>query len=77
MHEESFCTSEVENHFHQKDVKCEFCHLQAKSNAILPNEHLFFLINETNLKNNKNYKFLFNHQQLSFSLRGPHYFNFL
>ena len=77
VHEEIFCTSEVENHFHQKDLKCELCHLQAKSNALLPKEFLLFSSNETTINNNKNYQFLLNHQQLSFSLRGPPYFNFL
>jgi len=77
VHENIFCTSENENHFHQKEFKCELCLLQAKSNAILLKEFLFFLNIDTNIKNNKNYQYLLNHQQLSFSLRGPPYFNFL
>ena len=77
VHKESFCTSEVENHFHQKDLKCELCHLQAESIALLPKEFLLFSSNETTINNNKNYQFLLNHQQLSFSLRGPPHFNFL
>ena len=77
VHEKIFCTSEVENHFHQKDLKCELCHLQAKSNALLPKEFLFFSNNETTINNNINYQFLLNYQQLSFSLRGPPHFNFL
>ena len=77
VHEKIFCTSEVENHFHQKDLKCELCHLQAKSNALLPKEFLFLSTIESTVNINKNYQFLLNHQQLSFSLIGPPYFNFL
>ena len=77
VHEKILCNSEVENHFHQKNLKCELCHLQAKSNALISEGFLFFSNNETTKNNNKNYQFLLNHQQLSFSLRGPHHFNFL
>ena len=77
QHEQTICTSKVENHIHENDFKCELCHLQAKTFAILTTEIFSFDQKIINFKNDKNYQFLFIHQQLSYSLRGPPFFNFL
>tara|TARA_R110002074_G_scaffold99562_3_gene215028 strand:+ start:1689 stop:1958 length:270 start_codon:yes stop_codon:yes gene_type:complete len=71
QHEQTICTSEIENHIHIDDLECELCHLQAETLAILPKETFYSIIKQIELVQNKNYQFLFNHQQLSFSLRGP------
>jgi hypothetical protein len=51
--------------------------LQGETFAILPKETFYVASKQLKLENNKNYQFLFNHQQLSFSLRGPPVFNLL
>jgi len=76
VHEITLCTSKTENHFHQNDFKCKFCHLQIKTFAIIPNK-IFTLVDQgINFKNTKDYQFLLKHQELLFSLRGPPFFNF-
>ncbi len=77
QHEQTICTSKVENHIHENDFKCELCHLQAKTFAILPTETFSLSENKINFKKATNYQFLYKHQLLSFSLRGPPFFNFL
>ena len=62
---------------HENDFKCELCHLQAKTFAILPKEIFSISEKKINFKKATNYQFLYKHQQLSFSLRGPPFFNFL
>lgn len=71
QHEQTICTSDVENHLHQDDVECVLCHLQAKSFAILPKESFYLVPKKITKENNRIYRFLFNHQHLSFSVRGP------
>ena len=73
----SICISKTENHIHENDFKCELCHLQAKTFAILPKEIFSISEKKINFKKATNYQFLYKHQQLSFSLRGPPFFNFL
>ena len=75
-HEQIICFSQEENHLHQIDYKCELCHLQVKTFATIPNQLFFFTEEKFTIKNTKNYQFLFNHQELSFPLRGPPFFNF-
>ena len=70
-HQEMICSSDVEHHFHQDELECTLCHLQAEIFAILPQEDFYLASKQIQLQNNRNYRFLFNHQQLSFSLRGP------
>ena len=41
QHEQTICTSEIENHIHIDDLECELCHLQAETPAILPKETLY------------------------------------
>jgi hypothetical protein len=77
QHEQTICTSEIENHIHINDLECELCHLQAETPAILPKVTLYLGSKQAKLLKNKNYQFLFNHQQLPFSLRGPPIFNLL
>ncbi len=76
QHEQTLCTSKTENHLHQIDYKCELCHLQIKTFATIPIQIFSFIEEKVNFKNTKNYQFLFNHQELSFPLRGPPFFNF-
>jgi len=75
-HEQTICSSQEEDHLHQIDYKCELCHLQIKTFAIITNQLFVFKEQKFNFKNTKNYQFLFNHQELSFPLRGPPFFNF-
>jgi len=70
-HEHRICLSKVENHIHQKEAKCEL-HLLNDS-PFYAKKHVVNFINYieiTSIENLKN-NFLKNHQQLSFSLRGP------
>lgn len=34
QHEQTICTSEIENHLHQDDLECALCHLQAQNNNV-------------------------------------------
>ncbi len=77
QHEHVICSSDAESHIHQDDVECFLCHLQGETFAIVPNETSYFAEKQIKFNNNRNYQFLFNHQQLSFSLRGPPIFNLL
>tara|TARA_R110000787_G_scaffold88545_2_gene187891 strand:+ start:1519 stop:1797 length:279 start_codon:yes stop_codon:yes gene_type:complete len=75
QHEQTICTSEIENHIHLDDLECELCHLQAETFAVLTQTTTNIAIKKIAVPSIQNYKFLFNHQQLSFSLRGPPVFN--
>ena len=76
-HKQTICSSDVIHHFHQQDIDCELCHLQVKTYAILAKEVYSFVQKNITFNIENNYQFLFIHQQLSYSLRGPPFFNFL
>ena len=71
------CCLEKENHYHQNDFKCEFCHLQFKTFTTIQNEVYSFIDECINFKKINKYQFLSSHRELLFSLRGPPIFNFL
>jgi hypothetical protein len=70
-HHHHICDSKVESHIHQKEIECKL-HL-LHHNTFYFSDSIYNFINYTkiisveSLTNN----FLKNHQQLSFSLRGP------
>lgn len=70
-HEHTVCSSKIENHVHEKDLDCSL-HLLKQSDVSLAN-YSFKIIQITINKdiNSLKYNYLKNHQQLSFSLRGP------
>ncbi len=70
-HEHRICQSKSESHLHQKEAKCEL-HILNHS-PFYVNNSIFNFINcaEINSAENLKSNFLKNHQQLSFSLRGP------
>jgi len=70
-HVEVICSSDVEHHFHQDELECTLCHLQAESLTIPPNFSYEVLSNELTLEQTIHYNFYKNHQRLSYSLRGP------
>jgi hypothetical protein len=70
-HHHIVCNAKVEKHIHEKDLDCNL-HLIEQSDSNFVTFHYQFFNSNTivtidKLKNN----FLKNHQQLSFSLRGP------
>ena len=70
-HEHTVCTSKEITHVHAQEIDCDmcFCHL---SKAFLTDTTLETpLLNIAIISSGKTYNFLPNHQQLSFSLRGP------
>ena len=70
-HEHIICSSDVEHHFHEDDIECVLCHLQADSYAVLNREvYDIEMVQHTN-EYLKQYNFFKSHQHLSFSLRGP------
>jgi hypothetical protein len=70
-HEHLICQSKIESHIHQKEAKCEL-HLLNQGPFYFDNFPIkkFYDTQITSAKSLKN-NFLKNHQQLSFSLRGP------
>lgn len=70
-HEHSTCVSKDDQHFHQKDIDCVLCHLQGETYAIISTDNFTTFSKEELLLLSKQYNFLSNYQQLSFSLRGP------
>ncbi len=71
VHEHVICTSEYEQHFHVDEMDCVLCHLQAETHGILPNFNTNTLLRSDLFDQSNFYNFYHNHQQLSFSLRGP------
>ncbi len=70
-HEHTVCHSKTEQHIHQKDVDCQLHLLQHKTFHFDNLE--FQLSNHCNIdtQTSLTVHFLKQHQQLSFSLRGP------
>ncbi|WP_435415192.1 hypothetical protein [Polaribacter aestuariivivens] len=70
-HEHKTCISKTEAHIHKKDIDCNL-HLLKQSDTFLASQDFKLLVNNVNLDTNYlHYNFLKNHNQLSFSLRGP------
>lgn len=70
-HKHIVCNSKVENHVHQNDLDCNL-HLIKVQNGFLPDKNNDLPIKVVlRLALFSTYNFLINHQQLSFSLRGP------
>ena len=70
-HDHAVCSSKTENHIHKKDVDCNL-HLLKQVDSFLAQNHLQIKIYTVYLKNSvATYQYLKNHNQLSFSLRGP------
>ena len=70
-HEHTTCTSKEITHVHTQETDCEmcFCHL---SKAFLADNSLATpLLRIEIMSSVEPYNFLPNHQQISFSLRGP------
>lgn len=70
-HHHQICFSKTQQHIHDKDVDCTL-HLlkQGNSNLESIDYQIFESIQITSI-DNLQHSFLKNHQQLSFSLRGP------
>ncbi|AUC76658.1 hypothetical protein [Olleya sp. Bg11-27] len=71
-HKHEVCTDYSTNHMHQIDLECEFFKFKLNTQyyptfevSLINSTHNFSEINTTL------YNFNYNHQQLSYSLRGP------
>lgn len=70
-HKHQICISKDQNHVHEKDLDCSL-HLFKQSNTYIESfDYQLFENNEISKTDTEKYSFLINHQQLSFSLRGP------
>lgn len=70
-HKHEICFSKTEQHIHDKDLDCTL-HLYKQSNSFLvDSDYQFFNNSEIQSSETLQQNFLKNHQQLSFSLRGP------
>ncbi len=71
-HTHEVCLGKKSAHLHKVDVDCEFYKFQLNNHFLLTVEYDYNIYTPSNLKAlSLTYKFLNNHQQLSFSLRGP------
>ncbi len=70
-HKHEICFSKTEQHIHDKDLDCNL-HIYKQSHSFLADfTYQFSITNDINSVKNLKNSFLKNHQQLSFSLRGP------
>ena len=77
-HEHNICCSDNVEHFCNKDFDCSDLHVLKISEPYLANiNYQFFQNEEKNSIDNLKHSFLKSHQQLSFSLRGPPFNNFI
>lgn len=66
------CNGEYQTHLHKSDIDCTFYKFKLNTNFYSLFEYFEMPINESYFKiDSALYVFLNNHQQLSFSLRGP------
>lgn len=71
-HNHEVCDGTQKTHIHKVDLDCEFYKFQINNHFLTPSENNNWL--QTNYYHkvfDLTYKFLNNHRQLSFSLRGP------
>ncbi|TBM99771.1 hypothetical protein EYD45_15250 [Hyunsoonleella flava] len=71
-HKHIVCKGDNSTHIHQVDLECEFYKFQLNHHFLLPIENDSWLDGSYQYRvSSLTYKFLYNHRQLSFSLRGP------
>jgi len=71
-HKHEVCLDNITTHMHKTDVECEFYKFKLNTQYYTFFEISFLNIEDNFLKiNNTLYNFKYNHQQLSYSLRGP------
>jgi len=71
-HKHEVCLDNITSHMHETDVECEFYKFKLNTQYYTFFEISFLNIEDNFLKiNNTLYNFKYNHQQLSYSLRGP------
>ncbi len=71
-HKHEVCKGEKSTHLHEIDLDCEFYKFQLNKNYISSLQYNNFFCEVPHYKVSfLTYKFLNNHQPLSFSLRGP------
>lgn len=70
-HEHSVCNSKIEKHVHEKDIDCKLHLIKLSDANLASNEIVLHDISNYSKNNTSNYSFVKNHNQLSFSLRGP------
>ena len=70
-HDHHICDSKFENHVHQKEIECDLHPIH--HTPFYLSDSLYNFINYTKITSVESLtdNFLKNHQQLSFSLRGP------
>jgi|TARA_R100000789_G_C2989329_1_gene145678 hypothetical protein len=73
-HEHAVCASKIENHVHEKDIDCSLHLLKQNTLYLATNSYNLQQITIIKTNNSTPYNFLKNHQQLSFSLRGPPFY---
>ena len=70
-HEQNYCF-ENSTHIHEHEIKCSVCDFKLNStDDQLPNHVEFLTINFDKQLTLEYYNFKYNHQHLSYSLRGP------
>lgn len=71
-HKHVVCSGDDSTHIHQVDLECEFYKFQLNTHFLLPDDNDNWLCTSHHYQTPiVTYKFLNNHRQLSFSLRGP------
>lgn len=71
-HKHEVCLGEKATHLHEFDLDCEFYKFKLNNNYLSSFKYNYLFCEITNYKvSSLAYKFLNNHQPLSFSLRGP------
>lgn len=71
-HEHKVCKGEKSTHIHEVDLDCDFLKFKLNNTYYSSFQYEYSFFSSSNYKiSASTYKFLNNHQQLSFSLRGP------
>lgn len=72
QHKHEVCTDNSSTHMHELDLDCEFYKFKLNTQYYSFLESNNIIIEDNYFKiNNTFYNFQYNHQQLSYSLRGP------